>query len=371
VGDGLGKECFRMLRRTRIAVVGLGRIGRIHATNLAHGCASADLVCVVDADAETGRRLAGELGVASTASLAELLADDSVDAVVIATPTGTHSDLVITAARAGKHVFCEKPVALDRPATLAALEAAREADVRLQVGFQRRFDPDCVAVHERLAAGELGTPYLFRMTLRDMASPTEEFLRGSGGFFLDVTIHTLDVARWLIGEVAEVSAYGAALSDPVFAHLGDVDTAVVVLRFENGALGVIDNSRSAGYGYECYIEILGSRATARIENPPHHHYEWLSPAGAVHLLPQDFEQRYRRAYIDELESFAACVRDGLSPRVSGADALAAFDLAVAADSSWRTGRTVHLKPGWEVDGTLNEPGTAPGRHHDQIPSPVT
>jgi len=184
--------------------------------------------------------------------------------------------------------------------------------------------------------------YLFRTSLRDMRSPRPEFLASSGGFFLDVTIHDLDTARWMVGEIVEVSAHGAALSDPGFAELGDIDTALVTLRFASGALGVIDNSRSAGYGYECSTEVVGSLATVRVENPPTRHYRWLTPGRSAQGIPRDFQERYPQAYALELEGFARAVLTGEPPAVGGADALAAYDLAVAADRSWRTGRTVTL-----------------------------
>src|SRR5918993_3326361 len=156
-----------------------------------------------------------------------------------------------------------------------------------------------------------------------MRSPRPEFLAGSGGFFVDVTIHDLDTARWMVGEIVEIGAHGAALSDPGFAALGDIDTAVVTLRFASGALGVIDNSRSAGYGYECSTEVVGSAATVRIDNPPLRHYRWLTPGQSARPVVRDFEERYPQAYAAELEDFARAVLAGEPPAVSGRDALAA------------------------------------------------
>ena len=172
----------------------------------------------------------------------------------------------------------------------------------------------------------------------------DAFLAGAGGFFVDVTIHDLDTARWMVGEIVEVTAHGAALSDPGFADIGDIDTAVVVLRFASGALGVIDDSRAAGYGYECSTEVMGRNATVRIDHPQYRNYEWRTPGSASHGLPRDFEERFPEAYVAELESFARCVRDGEPPRVTAHDALAAFDLARAAEESWRRGRTVMVEP---------------------------
>jgi predicted dehydrogenase len=322
-----------------IGLAGVGRMGRIHATNLVSRCARAGLACVHDADIARAEALAAQLDVPVAASFDELL--DRSEAVAIATPTGTHADLSVAAARAGRAVFCEKPISLDRSTTVATLEAVEATGVVFQVGFHRRFDPDWVAAAERIAAGELGEVTLFRTSLRDMIPPDPAYLAGSGGFFVDVTVHDLDVARWLVGEVVEVSAHGTA-SDPAFAELGDIDTAVVVLRFAGGALGVIDNSRGARYGYECSTEVMGTRATARIDNPNRHGLEWRTPGIAARDLVHNFEERYPLAYAAELDAFAECVRTGAEPRVTGRDALAAFDLALAAEESWRTRRPVQV-----------------------------
>jgi len=331
-------------RRIRIGLAGLGRMGQIHAANLAFHCPSAELAWVFDADPQVAREVSERLGVPRAESYGQMLADDSVAAMAIATPTRSHAELTRWAGQAGKHVFCEKPISLDRRATVAAIEIMRAAGLVFQVGFHRRFDPDWVAAVDRIHAGDLGRIYLLRTSLRDMTPPNPQFLAGSGGFFVDVTIHDLDIARWIAGEIVAVSAHGAALSDPGFAEIGDVDTAVVVLRFATGALGVIDNSRAAGYGYECSTEVMGRHATVRIDHPHYRHYEWRTPGWAARGLPRDFEQRYPLAYAAELESFAQCVRDGRSPRVTGYDALAAFDLARAATQSWRAGRPVPVEP---------------------------
>ncbi|WP_285583594.1 Gfo/Idh/MocA family oxidoreductase [Actinoallomurus iriomotensis] len=333
-----------MRPKVRVALIGLGRMGRVHARNLAGRCRSAELAAVADADAGMAEAAGAEFDVPWTTDSGALLDDPTVDAVAVATPTAAHADLVVRAARAGKHVFCEKPIALDRPATVRAVEAVAATGVRFQIGFHRRHDPDWVAATRRIHAGEMGEPYLFRTSLRDMKPPPVEFLAGSGGFFVDMTIHDLDTARWMVGEVVEVAAYGTALADPAIGEIGDLDTALVVLRFESGALGVIDNSRAAGYGYECSTEVMGRSATVRIDRPQHRHYQWLTPDGATYGINRDFEERYPLAYAEEMEAFARCVRDGTEPAVTGLDALAAFDLATAADLAWRTGRAVPVVP---------------------------
>jgi inositol 2-dehydrogenase len=330
-------------RPVRIGVAGLGRIGRMHAENVAGRTPALELVGVVDVDEELARATGERLGAPPSASYDDLLGNPDLEAVVIATPTGTHAAMVERAAAAGKHVFCEKPISLDLDSTLEAIRAARANDVLLQVGFHRRFDPDWAAASARIRSGELGNVYLFRSTLRDMSPPPMSYIRHSGGFFVDVAIHDLDAARWLVGEVEEVTAFGAAVSGPAFAELGDVDNAVVVLRFAGGALGVLDESRVAGYGYECSTEVLGSKATVRIGNHRRVNNVWLTPGSAAVDWVHDFTEHFAEAYLRELEDFAAAIRDGRAPSVTGEDGLAAFVLARACDRSRRDGRTVRLR----------------------------
>jgi inositol 2-dehydrogenase len=329
--------------RVRVGLVGLGRMGRFHAANLAGRIPLADLVRIVDADEGVARDLSeGLRGVEWSTDYADLLEDSEIEAVVIASPTPLHADMIEAAANAGKHVFCEKPISLDIERTYEAIEAARAAGVKLQVGFHRRFDPDYRRAWQKIAADEVGEVYLFRTSLRDMQAPGFDYIKGSGGFFADVTLHDFDTARWLIGEIEEVIALGAALSDPGFEEVGDIDNAVVTVRFAGGALGVIDNSRVAGYGYECSSEVMGSRATLRVDNHRRASVETLTPDSSHQDYVSDFVERFADAYAAGLESFARAVREDRDPEVSGADAAAAFVLAKAAERSHREGRAVRL-----------------------------
>jgi myo-inositol 2-dehydrogenase/D-chiro-inositol 1-dehydrogenase len=226
--------------------------------------------------------------------------------------------------------------------------------VKLQVGFHRRFDPDWVTAAERIKAGELGEVYLFRTSLRDMRPPQIDYIKHSGGFFVDVTIHDLDTARWMVGEIEEVTAFGAALSDPAFEEAGDIDNAVVVVGFAGGALGVIDNSRVAGYGYECSTEVMGSQATVRVDHHRRAHVEWLSHGTATVDYVADFTQRYPLAYVLEVEDFAQAIRDDRPVAVTGEDALAAFVLARACERSFAEGRTVQLRRSEQAGGVRYE-----------------
>jgi inositol 2-dehydrogenase len=330
-------------RRVGLGLAGLGRIGQLHAENLVGRVASAELTRVVDADEALARETGERLGIAWSTSYDDLLRDPDIEGVVVATPTPLHVEMVEAAAAAGKHVFCEKPIARDLDSTVAAIDTAREAGISLQVGFHRRFDPDWAAAAERIKSGELGDVYFFHARLRDKQPPPLDYVKRSGGLFVDVTIHDLDTARWLVGEIEEVTAVGAALSDPAFAELGDVDNAVIVLRFEGGALGVIDESRVAGYGYECSTEVLGSNATVRIGDHRRLNDVWLTPGSAAVDWVEDFTERFPEAYALELESFATAIRERRPPAVTGEDGLAAFVLAQACDRSFREGQTVRLR----------------------------
>ena len=330
-------------KRVRMGVAGLGRLGQFHAENVAGRAPSIELVRVVDAVEDVARATGQRLNVDWSTAYEDLLRDSTIEAVAIATPTPYHASMIEQAAAAGKHIFCEKPISYERESTERALEAARAAGVKLQIGFHRRFDPDWAAATRRVKAGELGEVYLFRTSLRDMRPPSIEYIKTSGGFFVDVTIHDFDTARWMVGEIDEVSAFGAALTDPAVAAIGDLDNAVVVVRFASGALGIIDNSRAAGYGYECSTEVLGSRATARIGYHRRVNVEWLTPGADTVDYVANFVERYPRAYLLEVEDFAEAVRADRPVAVSGEDGLAAFMLSQAAERSLREGGVVRLR----------------------------
>jgi inositol 2-dehydrogenase len=328
----------------RVGVVGLGRLGRIHAENIKNRTRALELVRVADTLEEVARSAAAQLDVPWSTHFDDVLCDAEVDAVVIVTPTPLHASMIEQASAAGKHIFCEKPIAQDIESAKQAVEAAQRSGVQLQLGFHRRFDPDWAAAMRRIEAGELGQIYFFRSTLRDMEPPSLDFLRDSGGIFFDMMIHDFDVARWMVGEVIEITACGAAIADPRVAEFNDVDQGIAVLRFANGALGVIDVSRSAGYGYECATEIVGSRATVRIAHGQRFNVEWLTPGASTTDYAAGFLERFPQAYLLELEDFAAAVRDGRPVRVNGHDGIGALNLAIAADRSRAEKRAVPVAP---------------------------
>ncbi|OZM77946.1 Gfo/Idh/MocA family oxidoreductase [Pseudonocardia sp. MH-G8] len=328
--------------RVRIAVAGLGRIGALHAENLAGRVPHAQLVRVIDVDEDRARAMGERLGVAWSTDTATLWTDD-VDAVVVASPTPTHPEMVRACAAAGKAVFCEKPLGLTERETLEALADVDRHGVALQVGMHRRFDPDTLRAKELAEQGELGEVYSFRTSLRDMLPQPMDYIRQSGSFFVDVTIHDLDLARFLVGEIVEVSVFGASVSDPGYAELGTVDHAAIVVRFANGSLGLIDNSRVAGYGYEASTEIVGSTAAVRIGGSQRTNVAVLSGAASRLDHVTDFVERFTEAYRAELEAFVESVRGSQPVGVTGWDALAAFTLARACDRAFTTGRPVRLE----------------------------
>ena len=305
-----------------VAVAGLGEIGRLHARNLAGSVPHARLLRVVDQVADLARELGAELQAAWSTSYRDALTDPAVEAVVIATPTPLHAEMVIGAARAGKHAFCEKPLSIDERGGRAAAAAMEKAGRRLQVGFQRRFDPDWMAAKRCIQTGELGAVRLLRISHRNRAHPHGGSSERLGSLFVDMSVHDMDSARWLVGEVAEVSAFA------------DGETAVTVLRFDNGGLGVIDNTRSAGYGFECTAEVMGTDSTLRIGTTSRApDIERLTEDGLLVPLPADHIERHRVAYLEEMREFARCLEDGEPTAVGGEDAVAALALALAAERS--------------------------------------
>ncbi len=331
-------------RVLRIGVIGVGRIGRMHADLLARRIPGATVTRVHDAHSESARGVAQMLGVIAATDVEELLSAPDVDAVAICTSTDTHADLIVAAAEAGKAIFCEKPVSLDLATVDRALAAVDAAGVPFQIGFNRRFDPAHAAVAAAVAAGDIGTPQLARITSRDPAPPPIDYIRTSGGIFLDMTIHDFDMARYVVGsEVVEVYARGGVRVDAEIGEAGDVDTAVVVLEHENGCLTTIDNSRQAVYGYDQRVEVFGSAGMAASDNPLVHTALVRSAAGSrAATLPYFFLERYTPSYLREWEAFVAAVSAGEPTPVGTHDARAPLVIGLAAWKSLREGRPVRV-----------------------------
>ena len=321
---------------------GAGRIGAIHAGNIA-GHPDARLRLVVDPDRAAAERLAGRYD-AAVVSPAEALADRAVNAVVIASSTDTHADLVEAAARAGKAVFCEKPLDLDRRRAEACVAMARECGVPLMVGFNRRFDPNFGRLERQIRDGRIGRLELLTITSRDPAPPPIEYVRRSGGLFRDMMIHDFDMARWLLAEEpVEVFAAASVLIDSAIGEAGDVDMAVVTLRTQSGVLCQISNSRRAIYGYDQRIEALGSNGALRAENVLESTVALAGTDGIVKDKPLHFFlERYAEAYRRELDHFITAVSSGGAPLVGAKEGIRALALADAAVESARSGHAVKL-----------------------------
>jgi myo-inositol 2-dehydrogenase/D-chiro-inositol 1-dehydrogenase len=326
----------------RIGLLGAGRIGRIHAGSVA-AHPRARLAAVADASLDAAESVAAATG-ARVAAVEAVVADPGIDAVLICTPTDTHPDLIEQSAKAGKAVFCEKPVDLDAERIRACLRVVEEAGVPLMIGFNRRFDPSFSALKRRVEAGEIGRVELVTILSRDPAPPPLSYIARSGGLFRDMTIHDLDLARHFLGEEpVEVHAVASCLVDPAIGEAGDVDTAAVLLKTAGGRIAQISNSRRATYGYDQRVEVHGSLGLLAAGN---RHATTVTFAGADGFrgdpaLPF-FLERYAEAYRAELDAFVAGVIDGTPLAPSGADGLKAQVLADAATEAARTGRPVRV-----------------------------
>ncbi len=326
-----------------LGLIGAGRIGRVHGATITARIPGARIVHIADPLEGAARRLAQELGVPTAGrDPGAVITDPAVDAVLICSSTDAHPEQVVAAARAGKHVFCEKPVDLDLRRLDEVLGAVRRAGIKLQVGFNRRFDPDFAHMRTLIAAGGIGAPEILRITSRDPAPPPAEYVTVSGGMFLDMTVHDLDMARFLMGaEVTEVHVTAAVLVDPAIGAAGDVDTAILSLRFEGGAVGAIDNTRRAAYGYDQRAEVLGSEGMVANGNHGAHRVTTADAAGFHDPLPHDFFMtRYLASYETEIRAFVDAVEGDTPPRVDGEDARRALILGLAAKRSVATGGVV-------------------------------
>jgi myo-inositol 2-dehydrogenase / D-chiro-inositol 1-dehydrogenase len=324
------------------ALLGAGRIGKVHARAI-RGNPDATLVAVADAMPAAAAALAAEHG-AKVATIDAIAADAQVDAVVICTPTDTHADLIEQFTRAGKAVFCEKPVDLSVARVRACLATVAAAKGVLMVGFNRRFDPDFMAVKAALDAGRVGRVEMVTISSRDPGAPPVDYIARSGGIFRDMTIHDFDMARWLLGEEPEtVQAAASVLTDPAIGQAGDYDSVNVILRTASGRQAIITNSRRAAYGYDQRIEVLGETGAVSAMNMAEANIEVADKDG-FHRPPllNFFMTRYVAAYANEIAAFVAAVRDGAPTPTTGEDGLRALVLADAALRSVAEGRTVRV-----------------------------
>ena len=326
----------------KVALLGAGRIGRVHAVNIA-GNPRSTLTAVADVNADAARDLAGAYG-AKACSVEDILADASIDAVLVATSTDTHSDLIERAVAAGKAVLCEKPVDLSLERAKACLARVEASSKPVMIGFNRRFDPNFAAIKSAAFAGEIGDPELLSITSFDPAPPPVSYIKVSGGLFRDMMIHDFDMANFIMGCAPKtVHAVGTSIVDPQIGAAGDVDTAVVTLTYADGRIAVIKNSRRAVYGYDQRLELLGSDGLLSASNVLENTVSKATTSGVTSAKPEFFFlERYMRAYAIEWEAFVSAVTDGTSVPVTLKDGVLALALAEAATQSAQTGRTVEV-----------------------------
>lgn len=333
----------------KLGLIGAGRIGRMHAEHLTTRIPSADLIMVADVFEENARQCARRYAIPSTTQDYRAILDNpEIEAVVICSSTDTHARIIEEAAQAGKHIFCEKPIAFDLPSIDRALAAVARTDVKLQLGFNRRFDASYQRVRQAVEQGETGRLQQIHIISRDPAPPPIEYIKVSGGLFLDMTIHDFDMARFLTGsEVEEIFVMAGVTVDPAIGEAGDVDTATILLRFTNGVIGTIENNRRACYGYDQRVEVLGNAGSVRTENK----YANTAIISDSHSIRRDlplhfYIERYTESYISELQAFIDAVLNDNPVPVTGHDGRMAAVLGLAAKKSLAEHRPVHVS---EID----------------------
>jgi myo-inositol 2-dehydrogenase/D-chiro-inositol 1-dehydrogenase len=326
-------------------VIGAGRIGKIHAENLVTRIPGVEVKAVADVNLAAAQELAARLHIpAAHADYHAILSDSTIEAVAVCSSTDTHASILIETAQAGKHIFCEKPIDYDLAKIDAALAAVGQAGVKLQIGFNRRFDPNFRKVRQLVAEGKVGEPHILRITSRDPAPPPISYIKVSGGMFLDMTIHDFDMARYLSGsEVVEVYTAAGVMVDPSIGTAGDVDTAVITLRFANGAIGTIDNSRQAVYGYDQRVEVFGSGGMVQAHNITPDNDVYANADGVHSAKPlYFFLERYMESFIAEMKDFVKSIQENTPPPVTGIDGRIPVMIGMAARKSLLEKRPVQL-----------------------------
>lgn len=333
-------------KKINVAIIGVGRIGSIHFKNLkSNDSVNIKYLCDIATDDSWKKKYEGYTVITD---YEEVLSDSSVDAVLICTPTDLHPAMVSAAAKAGKNIFCEKPLGFDMNEILNSYEDVKKSNIIMGVGFNRRFDKNFYRIIEHRQLGNIGEPQVLKITSRDPEPPSIDYVKHSGGLFMDMMIHDFDMARFIPDhEITEVYATGANLIDPAIADAGDIDTAIVTLTYDNGMIGVIDNSRQAVYGYDQRIELFGSKGMAKANNVNDTTTEYYSSEDVQSDKPMFFFlQRYMDAYKSEIEQFISLVEGKeIGDRVLGSyeDGIKAIKLAEAAAKSLRDKKPVKIE----------------------------
>ena len=335
------------MKKIKIGVLGAGRQGAFHALNIAFKIPNAQLAAVADPFPTALKRLSIE-GVKLTTDFNDIFSDPEINGVVIATPTDLHEEMIIKAANAGKNVFCEKPIALDPERIDKALDAVKKNGVKFQIGLNRRFDPSFTKIKEAVSLGKIGTPTIINITSRDPAPPHFEYLKVCGGFYMDTTVHDFDMARYIMqDEVEELYATGGALFNEDIKKLGDIDTAMVVLKFKNGAVGSINNCRQSAYGFDQRVEIHGTDGMLSGCNKRESVVEFFDKDGS-HLDRNlyFFNERYPEAYCIEIQGFVNAIADDTETPATARDAKISVLLSMSAKKSFKENRPIKIDYSW-------------------------
>lgn len=332
------------MKKLKFGIIGAGRIGKLHIENLRNH-ASVEVAAISDIFIDQTKTWAESLGIEKiTSDFREILNDPDIDGIFICSSTNSHIPIILEAAKAGKHIFCEKPISFDIQQTKEALELVNQSGIKFQTGFNRRFDHNFKRVRELVEQGRIGDPHIIKITSRDPEVPPSEYIRNSGGMFIDMSIHDFDMARYIMGsDVEEIYVNGSVMIDSVFEEHGDVDTAIITLKFKNGALGVIDNSRRAAYGYDQRLEIFGSGGSVAIGNDYPNSAVVSTAEGVYSDKPKYFFlDRYQDSYVTEVNAFIDSILNDKPTLVNGNDGLQAELIAYAAKKSMQEDRAVKI-----------------------------
>jgi myo-inositol 2-dehydrogenase/D-chiro-inositol 1-dehydrogenase len=338
------------MEKLKIGIIGAGRIGKVHTETIVQKIPEAKIVSIADVNLDEAKNLAERFGISNYSdSHKDIIENPEIDSVIICSPTNTHAEYIVESAKAKKHIFCEKPIDLDLATIQNAINIVEKNNVKLMVGFNRRFDSNFKKIKEMVAEGKIGNPHILKITSRDPAPPSPEYISISGGMFLDMTIHDFDMARFIVGsEVEEVYTNASIMVDEKIGEAGDVDTAIITLKFLNGAMGVIDNSRKAVYGYDQRLEIFGSKGMIRVDNNAPDNHKYYSENGVHASLPLNFfMDRYIEAYASEIKEFCQAIISKRQISVGGIDGLIAVAIGKAAKLSADEKRPVKLNEIWK------------------------
>ena len=333
------------MNKVRIGIVGAGRIGNVHAQSITYHIPQAEVVCVTDVYEPAAKKLAETYGIPRYGSDFRMIIDDpDIDAVLVCSPTPTHADIAMAAMKAGKDVFCEKPVDLTIEKIQATAQVAKETGRKLQIGFNRRFDHNFKAIRDAVVAGKVGKQQIIKITSRDPEPPSIDYVKISGGIFLDMTIHDFDMVRYLSGaEVEEVYAEGSVTVDPEIGKAGDIDTAIITLKLDNGATAVIDNCRAACYGYDQRAEVFGTKGCVAISNDSDSNAVYSCKDGVIAEKPMFFFlERYMMAYANEVNQFVEAIVNDTPTPVNANDGLQPVLIGLAAKKSVEEHRPVKI-----------------------------